>query len=197
MRLDSKPHEAKRLEERGMSLLEVMMAMIIIAIGLTAITQLLVVAIGTNNRNSRDTTATLLAQKVIEQIAAVSPAAPTSVAITDCNGNSHTVNTTDAAGPSGAGATLVTSSSSMYYGSIDQSQSSSSIPTGYAMSYVDCSVSGGTQTIYDVRWNVMTLRSGFTRLITVTARPAVSSSGLLGGRLFAIPVSLRSIAGNP
>ena len=189
--------DSKKCGQRGMTLVEMMIAMLVLAVGLGAITTLLVTSMAMNNRNNRDTTATLLAQKVIEQIASVNPATPNPVAITDCQGNSWTVYTADAAGPSGAGANLVTSSSSALYGAIDQTQSYSSIPSGYAMKYVDCSIAGGTQTTYDVRWNIMTLRAGSTRLITASARLLATDTSKLGGRLYAIPVNLRSIGATP
>jgi len=183
--------------ERGLSLIECMIAILIMAIGLTAITQLLILALNMNNRNAKDTTATLLAQKVIEQIAAINPATPNTVSITDCAGNAWNISTTEGAAPNGAGANLVTNAGSVNYGAIDQTQKFSAIGAGYAMRYVDCSNAGGTQTTYDVRWNIMTLRAGSTRLITASARPAASNASLLGGQLFAIPVNLRSIGGTP
>ena len=197
IKLGHRQNRVRKRREHGVTLIELMIAMLIFAIGLTAITGLIILAINTNNRNAKDTTATLLAQKVIEQISAINPASPNVVTITDCAGTSHSIYTSDGAAPSGSGANLVTSSSSVNYGAIDQTQSFSAIPTGYSMYYVDCSASGGTQTTYDVRWNIMTLRSGSTRLVTASARPTASNAGLLGGRLFAIPVNLRAIAGTP
>jgi len=183
--------------ERGTSLIELMIAMLVMAIGLTAITELLILAINTNTRNAKDTTGSLLAQKVIEQIAAINPATPNNVSINDCNGNPWTISTTEGPAPNGAGANLVTNAASAYYGGIDQTQAYGNIAAGYAMQYVDCSNAGGTPTTYDVRWNIMTLRAGSTRLITASARPAAANANVLGGRLFAIPVNLRSIGGTP
>lgn len=62
------------------------------------------------------------------------------------------------------------------------------------MSYVDCSVAGGTRTTYDVRWNVMTISANNSRLITASARQLSSTS--LGGLRFALPVNLRGIGGH-
>ena len=189
---------ARGRSERGFSLIEMMIAMLVMAVGFGAITTLLATIIALNGRNNRDTTATLLAQKVIEQIASVNPASGNpAVNITDCQGNSWSVSTTDAAGPSGAGANLVTSSSNAFYGAIDQTQDPSTIPSGYAMQYVDCTAANSIPTTYDVRWNIMTLRSGSTRLITASARPITSTASQLGGKLFAIPVNLRSIGATP
>lgn len=188
---------ARKSGERGMSLIELMMALLMLAIGLGAITALLTTAMMINNRSNRDTTATLLAHKVIEQIAAVNPAAPNNVTITDCAGNLWAISTVDAPGPAGAGATLVNNPGSANYGAIDQTQNFAAIPAGYAMQYVDCAIAGGNAATYDVRWNIMTLRAGSTRLITAAARQTASIGSQLGGRLFAIPVNLRSIGATP
>jgi hypothetical protein len=60
------------------------------------------------------------------------------------------------------------------------------------MQYVDCGA-GGTQSSYDVRWNVINIDT-YTRLITVSARQ-VSPSNQLGGMMYAMPVTLRSMGG--
>ena len=62
----------KRHSERGISLIELMIAMLVLAVGLGALTTLFVASIATDNRNSKDTSATLLAQKVIEELSAQS-----------------------------------------------------------------------------------------------------------------------------
>jgi prepilin-type N-terminal cleavage/methylation domain-containing protein len=183
--------------QRGMTLIELMISMVVLAIGLAGITILLIIAIGTNNRNSRDTTATMLAQLVIEEIQAQDPnSTVVTIPITDCANNSFTIAVTSGAAPAGAGANLVTNAASINYGGIDQSQAVLAIPAGYQMSYVDCSAAGGVQTTYDVRWNVMTVSATNTRLITASARQLNSSSTLLGGRIFALPVNLRGIGGH-
>jgi hypothetical protein len=58
------------------------------------------------------------------------------------------------------------------------------------MRYVDCALNG-RQTIYEVRWNVMTIDIN-TRLITVSAR---QSGTINGGPLFMMPITLRGIGG--
>lgn len=184
----------RRKGESGMTLIELLIALFILAVGLGALTNLLVASMATDNRNSKDTSSTLLAQMVVEQISAQHPNSNASISVTDCAGNTWTVATTGAASP-GAGATVVTSSSSASYGSIDQTQAVSAIPAGYSMQYVDCGGAGntGVPTTYDVRWNVMTVSTSYTRLITASARPLNSTE--LGGRSFALPVNLRMVAG--
>jgi prepilin-type N-terminal cleavage/methylation domain-containing protein len=174
--------------ERGMSLIELMLAMLVLAIGLGGITIMLTTAIASDNRNSRDTTSTLLAQMVIEQISAQHPYASLPIAVTDCAGNPFTIGSDPGPVGTGTGANLTAN------GTIDFTQAFSSVTTTYAMQYVDCSVAGGIQTTYDVRWNVMSVSTNASsRLITAAARPMASNVNQLGGFYFALPVNLRSI----
>jgi Tfp pilus assembly protein PilV len=184
----------KKNPERGAMLIELMIAMLVLAIGLGALTTLIAACMTTDNRNSKDTSATLLAQKVVEELTAQNTnAANTSVILTDCAGNSWTIPSTQgAAAPSGQGAALATSASSIYYGGIDFTQSIGAVPAGFSMQYVDCSPNG-RQTTYDVRWNVMSITANSTRLITASARQLGSNSD---GLHYAIPVTLRAVGGS-
>lgn len=185
----------RQKNQRGMTLVELMIAMFILAVGLGGVANVLVVAMASNNKNSKDTSATLLAQMVIEQISAQHPNSTAAISISDCQGNAWTIATAGGASPSGAGATLVTSSSSSGYGGLDQTQSYSAITANYAMKYVDCGGAGNTgiPTTYDVRWNVMTINTNYTRMVTASARPL--NANRLGGFNFAMPVTLRAVTG--
>jgi hypothetical protein len=90
---------------------------------------------------------------------------------------------------------LVTSSTAAGYGGIDQTQAYSNITAGYAMKYVDCGGVGntGNPTTYDVRWNVMTVDTNYTRMVTASARPL--NANALGGIQFALPINLRAVTG--
>ena len=66
----SREVRVKQKSEKGMSLIELMIAMLVLAVGLGAITILLTGSIASDNRSSKDSTATMLAQMVIEQISA-------------------------------------------------------------------------------------------------------------------------------
>jgi prepilin-type N-terminal cleavage/methylation domain-containing protein len=184
-----------RRSQAGMTLVELMVALSILAVGMGALTNLLAIAISTNNRNSKDTSATLLAQMVVEQISAQHPNSNASIIITDCTGNAWTISTAGGASPNGAGANLVTNSSTAGYGGIDQTQAYSNIPSGFAMKWVDCGGvnNTGIPTTYDVRWNVMTIDTNYTRLVTASAR--LLNANALGGYQFALPVNLRAVSG--
>jgi prepilin-type N-terminal cleavage/methylation domain-containing protein len=179
----------KHRTDRGTTLIELMIAMLVLAIGLGATTIMLAGAMTSDNKSTKDMTATLLAQMVMEQISAQHVYANTTINITDCAGNSWTIAT--AAGDVGVGSGANLNSD----GTIDFTQSYSTLlSSNYAMQYVDCSTAGGTQTIYEVRWNVMAVSSNLaTRLITTGARVMPSDATKLGGRMFAFPVTLRGI----
>ena len=179
--------------QRGASLIELMIAMLVLAIGLGALTTLIAACMITDNRNSKDTSATLLAQKVIEELSAQNTNSTNVVILTDCAGNNWTIPSTQgAAAPSGQGAALATSAGSPYYGGIDFTQSIGAVPAGFSMQYVDCNANG-TQTTYDVRWNVMTVTANSTRLITSSARQLNTARD---GLHYAIPVTLRAVGGS-
>jgi len=181
-----------RGRQAGMSMIELMIAMVVLAVGLGALSNLFILASGTDNKNSRGTSAALLAQMMIEQISAQSANSSANIVVTDCQGNQWVVATAGAPGPNGQGASLMTNPTSPYYGGIDPAQNFANVTPGYSMLYTDCAING-RQAVYDVRWNVMTL-SPFNRLITVTGRQ-VSPAGQLGNRLFALPMTLRTIGG--
>ena len=179
--------------QRGSSLIELMIAMLVLATGLGALTTLITACMITDNRNSKDTSATLLAQKVIEELSAQNTNSTNAVLLTDCAGNNWTIPSTQGTpGPSGQGAALATSASSPYYGGIDFNQALGSVPAGFSMQYVDCDANG-TQTTYDVRWNVMTVTANSTRLITASAKQNGSARD---GLHYAIPVTLRAVGGS-
>jgi prepilin-type N-terminal cleavage/methylation domain-containing protein len=174
---------AKR--EQGTSLIEMMIAMVVLTVGLLGSMALPMMSISGNSRNRWDSTGTIMAEMAVDQISSIPVgASSTSVTVTDCAGNSHTLNS--AGTSTGAGANLSG-------GGIDFTQSSSSITSGYSMMYTVCGNSTGTQSVYDVRWNVQTIRANYTNFVTVAARRANWSGS---PQLFAIPVSLRTVVGN-
>lgn len=176
--------------EQGTTLIELMIAMLVLAIGLGGITTLLTGTIASNNKNNKDTTATLLAQMVIAQISAVHVYSTQLVNITDCANKPHSFDSTPGAVGTGTGATLKAD------GTIDFTQAYTAVPVNYRMRYVDCSTAGGVPITYDVRWNVMSVSTNTsTRMITAAARPLASDVTKFGGLYFAIPVNLRGIGG--
>jgi type II secretory pathway pseudopilin PulG len=178
--------------ERGSTLIELMLGMLILATGLGALTILFAGSMATDNKNSKDTSATLLAQKVIEELSAQNTNSTLTVTLTDCAGNTWTIPATQGTAFPGQGAAVNNNPASPFYGGIDFTQSLGSVPAGFSMQYVDCNTNG-TQTTYDVRWNVTSVTANSTRLITASARQ-LSSTG--GGLYFSVPVTLRTVSGS-
>src|SRR3954447_23171449 len=90
-----------RNSARGLTLIELMVAMAILATGMAALVGLVVTAAGNNNKAKVDTGGTLVAQMVLEQMLA-QPLA-NSIVIRDCNATDWTVSGVPGGAP-GAGA---------------------------------------------------------------------------------------------
>lgn len=181
-----------RYGERGSMILELLIAIVVLAVGLGGLLVLLVSSMYTNNRSGKDTTSTMVAEHVLEQISAQPADSVATLTISDCAGNAWTINTAPAtlgAGNSGAnggnGANLLNT------GIVDWTQAYASVPANYAMKYVDCGAGGG-QTVYDVRWNVIAITQ-YSRMIVASARP--SGAPQVGGLRFVVPPNLRTIGG--
>lgn len=181
--------------QSGASLVELMIAMGILAVGLGALTPLFTGAMLTDNRNSKDSSATMLAQKVVEGLTAQDTNTPQTLTLTDCQGNTWTIPSTQGApfANGGQGATLATNPASPYYGGIDFTQPQAQVPAGFFMQYVDCDPNG-MRTTYDVRWNVATVSANSTRLVTASAQREGNDN--TGGLQFVIPVTLRAVGGS-
>lgn len=183
-----------RSSEQGLSLIELMIALTVLAVGLAALAGLFSIAVLSNNRAKGDTSATMLAQTVLERIAAEPASSAAAITIQDCALTNWSLAT--AAG----GARLNAS------GGIDFSETYAAAPGNYKMLFVSCG-NGGRQTIYDVRWNVQLygthpLPGGgagpASRLITVSARPQQPDTGNGAPRnaaMFTLPVTLRTVGG--
>ncbi len=198
--MDLKPHRRRspraHPKQAGMSLIELMIAMIVLVVGMMAIMVMISTAIASNNRNKLDTTATALSQMVAETVASQSIVIGTPITVRDCNPAAAggpqvwTINTAGALAP-GAGANLDAS------GNIDFVQTYAAVPANYKMRFVTCG-SGGRQATYDVRWNVRTI-GAFSKMVTVSARLSrvTAAGGAPGDQLtyFAPPVTLRTITG--
>lgn len=170
----------KLRRQSGVTMIELMIAGMVMVVGFLGMMVLITTAIATNNRNKMDTNAMLAAQMVFEEIRAdiATGASPT---LTDCGGTSWTIGV----GSNTVGASL---GATLSGGSVDFTATK---VTNYSMDYKVCTANGG-QATYDVRWNVQTLSTGAS-LVTVGAKPKGGSSDL---RYFALPVTLRGIAGS-
>ncbi len=173
--------------EHGSSLIEMMIAMVVLAIGLLGSMALVSVSVGSNSRSRSDSTSTALAEMIIGQLSAVPAGGATAtLTVTDCAGNANTTNTTGTT--TGTGATLNTN------GNIDFTQAFAAVPAGYAMKYTVCGVSNGTTSMYDVRWNITKTASTREEYVVVGAQ-LIGSNGQ-NPRFYAAPVNVRTVVGN-
>jgi prepilin-type N-terminal cleavage/methylation domain-containing protein len=177
--------------QSGMTMIELLIAMTVLAIGVAGILGLVLMAIATNARNKGDTTGTMLAQLVMEQIEMM-PANNTSVpplapVVTDCSGAAWPISLA----PGGA---------NTVNGQIDWTQLPGGVPNGYHANFAACAPNN-QWVFYDVRWNIVALYNGpsgpYAKLITVSARPAQAQFAKAANAMkyFAPPVTLRTIVG--
>jgi Tfp pilus assembly protein PilV len=166
-----------------MSLIEMMIACVVLLVGVLAAASLIPLAIGTNSRNRQQSNSTVITQMLMEKILSVPVGAPTPT-LTDCTGASTTINATGTA--TGAGATLLSSGDADY----SQTAGSAGDPTGYYMLYTACGTNG-RQSIYDVRWNIQT-PSPYVERVIVSAKLKGSNNNLV---LYSPTVTIRSMIG--
>jgi Tfp pilus assembly protein PilV len=179
--------------ERGSLLIETLIAMIVLAIGLGGLFSLLAASMYTNDRSGADTRSTMLAEHVIEQIDSQLANASAPLSIKDCSGTAWTINTAGTAKGAGSGGSYGGNGANLTSaGIIDWTQTYANVASNYKMQYVACG-NGGRQTIYDVRWDVITL-STYTRMIVASARPLGNQS--IHDLRFITPANLRTIGGS-
>jgi prepilin-type N-terminal cleavage/methylation domain-containing protein len=174
----------RKRSQAGLTLIELMVALTILAVGLLGSMVLITTAISSNNRNKVDVGGTQIAQLVMERIAAQPANRNDNVIIQDCNpagATSFTVATT------AGGATLDAQT-----GNINWLQAAGTVPANYSMRYVACGALG-SQATFEVRWSIAQ-NTNFTKVITVSARQVgVTAQSRL--QMFIQPVTLRTISG--
>lgn len=173
---------------QGFSLVELTVAMFVLTVGVLGGMTMIIMGMTRNNTNRVDTTATNVAQTVMEEIAGMPANSTAPLTVTDCTNANLTINTSPGAGA--AGAPLLPPNN------IDIDFSQPAVP-GYQMTYVVCgngANGNGLQTAYDVRWRIVSVGTGnLGKLVIVSARqPFVGQSRGLGS---ITPVTLRTIVG--
>lgn len=205
MELKMRVRRTKRNRQGGFSLIELMLAMIVLTIGLLGGMVIIVTAIASNTRNRFDTAAVALAQSTMDRIIVLSAgAAGQTTQMTDCTGNVNTLNTSAVAG----GGSPLTSIANVSNGNqvIDFTQPP---VANYQMFYTLCAAGAtdglplGVPQIYDVRWNIQTVAAapGFTvnqEMVLVAAKNigGVGNGNQNPSHLFAMPITLRAIRGD-
>ncbi len=185
-------------------LLELMISMVVLTVGLGGLLVLLISAMYNDKGSGSDTTSTMLAEHVIEQISAEPANSVAGLNIIDCAGTVWNINTTPAALGAGSGANggngANLTASAAYGEVIDWTQAYAAVPAGYKMQYVACG-NNGRQETYDVRWDMITM-SPYSRMVLISARPAATPTvGTASARQadfglrFVNPITLRTING--
>lgn len=169
---------------RGFSLIELMAAMVVLAVGLLGGIAVIAVANANDGRSRLHSTAVTIAQSTMEKIVAIpTSAANTETTITDCAGP-HTVETAVPVAP-GVSPALVDSGA--FVGTIDFSQPTI---TNYWMDYAICSAEGNV--IYDVRWRIDPGPTPATQLVTVSVKPKAG----VGPAQLTLAYTLRQLRGD-
>ena len=165
-------------QQGGMTLIELMIAMLVLAVGILAAMGLVVRAISGDAWSKQLSNSTVLAQTITERIMAVPAQTTTNLTINDCTTTASTV----AVVPGGA--------SLNSNGEVDFTQGA---VTNYQMNYTDCDTNG-RQSIYDIRWNVQAITGslGNVKLLTVSAKLKNAGSSAV---LFAPEATVRTIVG--
>ena len=166
-------------QESGLTLIELMIAMVVLAVGILGSMALIVRAIGGDAWSKQLSNSTVLAQSITERIMAIPAASNSPVTIADCTTNpATTVNTA----PGGSALTSA--------GDVDFTAAA---VANYQMLYTDCNTNG-RQAVYDVRWNVTAINNslGFVKLLTVSAQLKHTGNNAVA---FAPVATVRTIIG--
>jgi prepilin-type N-terminal cleavage/methylation domain-containing protein len=149
------PIRRNNARQKGFSLLELMIAVSVLAVGILGGMGVICAATASNGSSKINTAAATLAESTIEKIMAVPPKATGGAAFTsssDCNGNSFPMSTVVGGSPVSGG----------LFPGIDFTQP----PTpNYSMTYITCSGFS-----FDVRWRVDAGPTPSTELITVSVK---------------------------
>ena len=162
-------------DERGMSLIELMIALVVLVVGVVGSMSLIGLSIGSNGRSRQQSNSTAIVQLVAEKISSVKASTSPTLTITDCAGNSSTI------------ATAVGGSALTSVGAVDFTQSPVST---YQMLFTDCAT-GGMQFTYDVRWNI-TQPTPYIKFLTVSAQKQNAGTDM---KFFSLPVTIRTLIG--
>lgn len=192
------------VRQRGMTLLELLIAITVLAIGMLGASGMIIAGIQSNTRNKTGSTAVVLDQEILETFATYKNYPTTGyVVMTDCgssvaSANAHNAAVVDSTGV-GSGATLYTTATAplpSQVGDINWTVAAPTLATstvsGYAMQYETCS---GDK--YEVRWNITAVNpnaSGNAKasLLTVSSRQ-VAAAGSRSSVLFSNPTTLRTL----
>src|SRR5438270_5964005 len=167
----------RKMKQRGFTLVEVLVATIVLMTGVVAVAQLVPVAVTANNVSRRDSTALVIAQRELSQMLEQ----PLSVfTFNDTLTPSNAVNLGNAATPGvtvGSPVVVIANRPTINY-------AVAQVP-GYSFT-TQPDPEDPYRSQYDVRWAVITDGNG----TTASSRRIIISARLLGGNRFSLPLTL-------
>jgi Tfp pilus assembly protein PilV len=165
--------------QRGFTLIEALLATIVMLVGIVAVAQLVPVSLSINSVNRASSTALVIEQRILEQmldqpLTAMTCTAP---ACPDAQAGSWSLGNSGAAGAVvGSAVTSVNSSPAIDF--------SAGQIAGYSFNYVDPNDPFGAT--YDVRWAVVTYLQGSR----ITGKRFLLGARQTGGNGFTLPLTL-------
>jgi prepilin-type N-terminal cleavage/methylation domain-containing protein len=165
--------------QRGFTLIEALLATIVMLIGLVAVAQLVPVSLSINSVNRASSTALVVEQRILEQMLdqPLTAAACSAPACPDAGAASWSLGSSAAAGSVvGSAVTNVNNSPAIDF--------SAGQVAGYSFNYIDPNDPYGAT--YDVRWAVVTYVQGSR----VTGKRFLLGARQVGGNGFALPLTL-------
>lgn len=191
---------ARNHRQRGFSLIEMLLAMLVLTIGMLGGAIMITVAVASNANAKFDTGAVSLAQSTMDRIIVISAnatGANLDTNMTDCNGTVHPIFTPAITAPATGAPTTTIAGIANGTQVIDFSQAA---VANYQMNYVLCGAGGAGNTgipqVYDVRWNIGPGPTQTTQLVLVAAKNiSESGNGTSQTKYFSIPITLRAIRG--
>jgi Tfp pilus assembly protein PilV len=169
--------------QEGLTIIELMIAMVVLAVGILGSMSVVIMAINGDFRSKQQSNSTALAQMVTEKIMSIAAWNNSPLTITDCTGTNLTIATA-------AGGGALNSS-----GDVDYTQAK---VANYNMAYTDCGTANRQMT-YDVRWTIQSLSvtpsDPYVKLLTVSARLNTVTNGATSGSVFGPVVTIKTIVG--
>jgi Tfp pilus assembly protein PilV len=161
--------------ERGMTLIAILAAIVVLMVGVIGSMALIAYSIGGNNRSKQQSNSVVVAQMLSEKISSQKASLSNGLTVNDCTGTSSAVSTA-------AGGGSLTSS-----GDVDFTQPA---VAGYQMYFTDCGTNG-RQMVYDVRWTI-TQPTTYTKLVIVSAKMKGAGTDV---KMFSLPSTIRTLVG--
>jgi prepilin-type N-terminal cleavage/methylation domain-containing protein len=174
-----KPRKARR-NERGFTLTEVLIAIVILLVGIVAVAQLVPASIGSNSTNRNDSSALVFAQRQMDQF--LNQPLSNTVFVETIDSQTFTCNLGDPTQPN----QFVGSSHALFYNQLVIDFSASTV-ANYSFVYHDPNDPG--EVVYDVRWAVYTTTNGGA----ITSKRFVLGARRKGGNGIFNPVTLDTI----